>query len=288
MTNIFDKEVWAFDCEWVPSIDAGRAVYGLPEDCPDEEVLKTMFEAQGATPENPRPFLRTAYCRIASIAMVMRKQPLPGAVEPQLRLYALPNIFDKREYNEKGSNADLLSDESCCEKNILSRFSDGLRKLSPILVGYNSRASDMRILLQRSVINGLPAPELYRRVTCKPWESCDIDLMEMVCGMGRNYSVPLNDIARLCGIPGKLDMNGNDVCGAWYRGERVSIVQYNCFDALTTYLLWLRIALLDGNINAERYRIEQLAVKALLEREIKNGHVFLQTFLDAWKPQLQD
>ena len=33
------NEVWAYDCEWVPDLRAGRLVYGLPEDLPDGEVL---------------------------------------------------------------------------------------------------------------------------------------------------------------------------------------------------------------------------------------------------------
>ena len=272
MANILDREVWAFDCEWVPSIEAGRSVYGLPSDCPDDEVLRTMYEAQGATLENPRPFLRTAYCRIASIAMVIRKKRMPGASESQLQLFALPNAFD---------------DENCREATILKRFSKGLALHSPILVGYNSRASDLRILLQRSLINGISAPELFSRVNGKPWECEDIDLMEKICGMGRSYSVSLNDISRMCSIPGKLDMCGDDVCGAWYRGERESIVQYNCFDALTTYLLWLRVCKIQGLLDDANYALEQQAVKRLLENEIGNGKTYLQTFLDAWNPSFE-
>ncbi|MBQ7187933.1 MAG: hypothetical protein IJR99_00805 [Kiritimatiellae bacterium] len=266
MIQSISDEVWAFDCEWVPDIRAGRLILGLPEDCPAEEVLKQMWVAGGATPENPQPFLKTIYCRIVSIAMVIRRRAKDGSV--RLFLQALPENPD---------------DSSQDEPYILRRFlNDGVAKHAPQLVGYNSRNADIRILTQRALVNGLPQPELCRRLALKPWESTDIDLMEFVAGFGKSYSVSLNDIARLSGIPGKLDMTGYDVCAAWYRGDRKKIVEYNCFDALTTYLVWVRLCLFCGKFSRTDYDEEQRRVRQLIQDEIEKGQDYLQTFLDAW------
>jgi len=108
--------------------------------------------------------------------------------------------------------------------------------------------------------------------------------MEMVSGFGKNYAVSLSEIATLSGIPGKLDTKGEDVCGLWYSGHRREIVQYNCFDALTTYLVWLRMAYFSGRFTEDAYRVEQQRVKDLLdERLLKPENAFLRTYLNAWR-----
>ncbi len=58
------QEVWAFDVEWVPDPAAGRLLYDLPENLPDSEVLDEMWRRNGATDDNPRPFLRTLLYRV--------------------------------------------------------------------------------------------------------------------------------------------------------------------------------------------------------------------------------
>ena len=265
--NIPD-EVWAYDCEWVPDLQAGRLLYHLPDEVPSQEVLRIMWEQGGATPENPTPFLRTLFCRVVSIAMVIRRTFKNGEV--QLYLQALPENPD-----------DATQDEPY----ILRRFlQDGVAARNPQLVGFNSRNADLRILTQRAITNGLSLRSLCDRLDAKPWESTDVDLMEMVSGFGKNYAVSLHEIATLSGIPGKLDTTGEDVCGLWYSGRRKEIVQYNCFDALTTYLVWLRMAYFSGRFKEEEYRVEQQRVKGLLdERLLKPENTFLRQYLNAWK-----
>ena len=265
--NIPD-EVWAFDCEWVPDLQAGRLLYRLPEDLPSQEVLRIMWEQGGATPENPTPFLRTLFCRVVSIAAVVRRTLRNGEV--QLFLLTLPE-------NPEDSAQD--------EPYILKRFlQDGIATRNPQLVGFNSRNADLRILTQRAIVHGLSLRSLCERLDAKPWESADVDLMEMVGGHGKTYSVSLHEIATLSGIPGKLDTTGEDVCGLWYRGRRRAIIEYNSFDALTTYLLWLRLAHFSGHFTKEAYVLEQQRVRRLLEERLqKPENAFLQTYVDAWR-----
>ena len=161
---------------------------------------------------------------------------------------------------------------------------EGLAIKNPQLVGFNSRNSDLRILLQRAIVHGIEIKALSERLAAKPWESLDIDLMELVSGFGKNTTVSLNELAQLSGIPGKLDTTGDDVCGLWYAGKRQEIIQYNCFDALTTYLVWLRFAFVSGKFSQEEYRLEQLRVKRLIEDHAKKPEgAYLLTYLDAWR-----
>ncbi len=268
MIKTVPNEVWAFDCEWVPDLKAGRLLYHLPDDVPDQEVLRVMWEQAGATPDNPTPFLRTLFCRVVSIATVIRR--VYQNREVQLFLQALP---------------ENTEDPSQDEAYILKRFlSDGLVSRDPQLVGFNSRNADLRILTQRAVVQGLTLKSLCARLDTKPWESRDIDLMELVSGFGKNYAVSLNEIATLSGIPGKLDTTGDDVCGLWFSGQSRKIVEYNCFDALTTYLVWLRLAFFSGCFTAVEYIVEQQRVQHLLDERIqKPEYAFLRVYLDAWR-----
>ena len=263
-------EVWAFDCEWVPDIQAGRLLYGLPDDVPRSEVLRVMWEQGGATEENPMPFLKTLLCRVVSVATVIRRVQRNGEV--QLFLHALP---------ENPDDAKQSQDETY----ILRRFLlDGLSVRNPQLVGFNSRNADLRILTQRAFTHGIDLKAMGERVHAKPWESRDIDLMELISGFGKGSSVSLNELARLSGIPGKMNVVGEDVCGLWYGGKIRDIVNYNCFDALTTYLVWLRMAFVSGFFSQEKYRAEQRLVRKLIEeRAQRTDGAFLMAYLEEWR-----
>ncbi len=268
MIKSIADEVWAFDCEWIPDLQAGRILYKQPDEVSSKEVLETMWEHGGKTPENPQPFLKLIQCRVVSIATVIRRVLRNGEI--QLFLFALPND---------------ITDEAQDEAYLLRRFLlEGLATKNPQLVGFNSRNSDLRILLQRAIIQGIDIKALAERLQAKPWESRDVDLMELVSGFGKNTTVSLNELAQLSGIPGKLDTTGDDVCGLWYAGKRKEIINYNCFDALTTYLVWLRMTFVSGLFTKEEYRLEQLRVRKLLEESAaKPGEAYLLSYLDAWK-----
>jgi predicted PolB exonuclease-like 3'-5' exonuclease len=268
MIKSIADEVWAFDCEWIPDLQAGRILYKQPDEVSSKEVLETMWEHGGKTPENPQPFLKLIQCRVVSIATVIRRVLRNGEI--QLFLFALPND---------------VTDEAQDEAYLLRRFLlEGLATKNPQLVGFNSRNSDLRILLQRAIIHGIDIKALAERLQAKPWESRDVDLMELVSGFGKNTTVSLNELAQLSGIPGKLDTTGDDVCGLWYAGKRKEIINYNCFDALTTYLVWLRMTFVSGLFTKEEYRLEQLRVRKLIEETAaKPGEAYLLSYLDAWK-----
>ena len=72
MFKTVNTRVWAFDAEWIPDPLAGRMLYGLPEDMPDQEVFEMMWQKGGATDEDPMPYLKTVVCRIVSIVAVER------------------------------------------------------------------------------------------------------------------------------------------------------------------------------------------------------------------------
>lgn len=267
--------VWAFDLEWIPDPLAGRLVYSLPEDLTDPaEVMREMWKRGGATEEDPTPFLKTAMCRVISVAALERRLLPDGSV--RLALLSLPH--------------DPTDDEEATEAHVVGTFLDALGKNRPQLVGFNSLQSDLKILIQRGIILGLSAPGFCQRPD-KPWEGIDyfargsdwnVDLKEIVGGWGL-ANPSLHEVAVQSGIPGKMGVDGNDVAPLWLDGKLENIVQYNEYDALTTYLLWLRTAHFAGHFNTASYAREQQLVVDLLESEISaGGRAHLETYLRAW------
>jgi len=109
-------ELWAFDAEWVPDPNAGRLLYDLSDDLPDREVMDEMWKRNGATAEDPKPYLKTVLCRLVSIAMVIRIRN-PSSNEVTLDLRSQPK------------DPTLLED--CAEAASLDKFLGSIERRSP-------------------------------------------------------------------------------------------------------------------------------------------------------------
>ncbi|HQF72068.1 MAG TPA: hypothetical protein PLH39_12415, partial [Promineifilum sp.] len=80
----------------------------------------------------------------------------------------------------------------------------------------------------------------------------------------------------------KIGTTGHDVHALWRAGDIRRIVEYNQFDALTTYLVWLRMALFAGLMSPETHACEEEYVRELLARRVAAGDGYLQAFADKW------
>lgn len=274
MIKSINKKVWAFDVEWVPDPLAGKLLYKLPGDMPDVDVIREMWKMGGATEEDPMPFLKITLCKIVSLSMVTRHE---DKGEVKVELHSLPSL------PVKSTEAD--------EKYIISTFLDTLGRMKPQIVGYNSVSADLKILIQRGIANGIMAKHFSKRPN-KPWEGVDyfsdrsdhnVDLMRILSGWGKS-TPSLNEISVVSGIPGKLGIDGSEVAPMWLEGRIDEIVAYNEYDALTTYLLWLRIAHFAGLFNDDEYVTEQGLVEQLIVDESqKEERKHLLKFLEEWK-----
>ncbi|MBF0623282.1 MAG: 3'-5' exonuclease [Magnetococcales bacterium] len=269
MYKKINHPVWAFDAEWVPDPAAGRLLYGLQEEPDDAKVMQEMWRRGGATAEEPQPYLKTVLCRMVSIAAVIRREQ-KGVVD--LKLLSLP-------HDPAGAKAQTGPDGRAREREVVEPFLQALGKYKPTLVGYNSQAADLRILVQRGIILGIQARDFCHRPN-KPWEGVDyfargsdwnIDLKEVVTPGWGPGTPSLHEIATQCGIPGKMDVSGDQVPNLWLGGQLPRIVAYNEFDALTTYLLWLRTLYFSGQHSAQQHEEEQERVRGLLRREAETA-----------------
>ena len=257
------SRVLAFDIEWVPDPESGKAAYGLPGDMSDREVIEFMWQQGGATEEEPMPFLKTVLSKIVSISMVFREAERDGTAS-RLKLHSIPSI--------------PTSEEDCSERRIIEDFFRILDKHHPQLVGYNSSGSDIPILAQRMIKHGLQGGFFTQRPN-RPWEGADffargsdwnVDLMRCVSAWGKG-TPSLHEISVVSGIPGKMEgVDGKQVAPMWLEGRLDEIVAYNECDALTTYLLWLRMAHSIGHFDSEQYAEEQRLLREMIRQEAEN------------------
>jgi len=267
--------VFSFDVEWIPDPLAAARLFNCPINTPGEQehAMRLLWKHGGATEAQPQPYLKTVLCRVVTLAGILREIKKENST-PTLRLVSLPLRLDL-PWREQ-------------EKSILQGFFDSVGGKKPQLVGYNSSQADVPILIQRAIVNGLSCPDFAKRPD-KPWEGVDyfsnhsdhnVDLAPI---LGRYNQMPaLNEIARLSGIPGKIDTSGGGVAELWLEGRLDEILAYNECDALTTHLVWARYAHFGGLLNSSEYEAEQIAVRDLIESLIQNGKPTLQRFLDEW------
>jgi len=267
-----------FDMEWVPDAAGARRLFDLPDDTDELEAMRSLWEASADfdADRNPRPFLKYMFSRIVSIAFLSRKPVyVDGEKSVEFSLHSLPEL-----------PVDGMPEES----QLIERFLYILGKRCPQLVGYNSAASDIQVLIQRGMINEVAAEKFCERPD-KPWEGSDyfrrwdnedhLDMMKLFAG-SRGLTPRLDEFAKLCGFPGKIDVKGDQVTDLWLAGDITKIVEYNQIDVLNTYLLWLRLVFFCGKLTEEEYMAEQDAFRFFLESEIQKGRTFISDFLEKW------
>ncbi|MEO6654762.1 MAG: ribonuclease H-like domain-containing protein [Pyrinomonadaceae bacterium] len=269
-----------YDLEWVPDAAGAKRLFDLPDETTELEAMQRLWEhsPQYRVEENPRPFLKYMFSRVVSIAFLSRKSVFrDGERVTEFSLNSLPKL--------------PLDSDDVDEAAIIERFLYIVGDRRPQLVGYNSCESDLQVLIQRGIINEITAPAFNQRPN-KPWEGPDyfdsrnseahFDLLMKFSNRG-GMSPRLDELAKLCGFPGKIDVKGDQVTDLWLERNLTKIVEYNQIDTLNTYLVWLRVVYFAGQIGEEDYHSEQEQFREFLETEIqKPEKEFLSSFLDKW------
>jgi predicted PolB exonuclease-like 3'-5' exonuclease len=104
-----------------------------------------------------------------------------------------------------------------------------------------------------------------------------MDVLSMYGGRGS----PLDELAKLCGFPGKMGMDGSEVWASYRSGGIGAIRDYCETDCVNTYLLYLRFQLMRCVLTPERYATECSLLRAMLENRPEPQW---REFLSRWKP----
>ncbi len=269
-----------YDLEWVPDAAGAVRLYDLPPETTELDAMQALWERapQYDADSNPRPFLKYMFSRVVSIAFLSRKPVFrDGEKSVEFSLNSLPKL-------------PVESDE-VDEAAIIDRFLYIVGERCPQLVGYNSSESDMQVLIQRGIINEVSAPAFCKRPN-KPWEGNDyFDArnsdahFDILTKFSQKFGMAprLDELAKMCGYPGKIDVKGDQVTDLWLDRDITKIVEYNQIDTLNTYLVWLRLVYFAGKIEEEDYHIEQETFREFLEDESqKPEKAFINEFLNKW------
>ena len=191
---------------------------------------------------------------------------------------------------DEGMRVWSLGSPQDAEAQLIQRFFDGIEKYKPQLVSWNGSGFDLPVLHYRALIHGIPG--------CCYWDQGDLDrdfkfnnylsrfharhtdLMDVLAGYVNRAWAPLDEIAQLVGLPGKLGMDGSQVYDAFKRGEIDAIRHYCETDVANTFLLYQRFQLIRGLLDAAAYEAEIALFRDWLSLQ-QSSH--WQEFSAAWK-----
>jgi len=249
-----------FDIETVPDIELGRRVFGLG-DLSDAQVAKAMF-AQ-ARRDDGREFLPHEQHRIVAISCVLRRGDA-------LNVWSL---------------GGLESDE----RDLVTRFFDGIDRHTPTLVSWNGGAFDLPVLHYRALRHGVVARRYWETGNedqsfrwnnyLSRYHERHTDLMDVLAGYQPRAKASLDDVAALLGLPGKLGFSGDKVWDAYAAGDLLGIRRYCETDVLNTFLIYLRFQHMRGQLDAQELQAEERRVREWLAAA---SEPHFAQFLAAW------
>jgi len=252
--------IFVFDIETIPDIDGCRRLYDL-HGLSDDDVAKAVFHKrrQQANTE----FLRHHLHRVVAISAVLRT----------------------RDHFKVWSLGDIDSSE----QDLLERFYSGIERYTPRLVSWNGGGFDLPVIHYRSLLYPINAEHYWETGQndtnfrynnyLSRFHDRHTDLMDVLAAYQPRASAPLDEIASLCGFPGKMGMDGSKVWDSYARGDIQSIRDYCETDVLNTYLVYLNHQRNRGQLDQQQYLDEcQLVRKSLAE----SGQAHLAEFEKAW------
>jgi predicted PolB exonuclease-like 3'-5' exonuclease len=240
--------VLAFDIETIPDVAGIRRLYELPADLPDREVAEVAFQRRRT--QTGSDFLGPQLHKVVVISCVLR--------------------------NDEGIRIFSLEGE---EQDLVRRFYEGIEKFVPQLVSWNGGGFDLPVLNYRALIHGVPAPTFWETGEenrdfrfnnyLSRYHTRHLDLMDVLAMYQPRNNAPLDEVAQLAGLPGKIGVGGAAVWETWLGGGMAKIRDYCEADCANTYLLYLRFQLLRGILSRNAFEKEQAILKSHLEHQNK-------------------
>jgi predicted PolB exonuclease-like 3'-5' exonuclease len=249
--------VLVFDIETIPDVAGLRLLRGMPPETSDDEVWAA--EVADRASRNKGDFMPHHLQRVVVASCVFRNHE-------GLRVHSLV---------DRGAPADPRASQ---EGRVVQSFFNLIERHEPQLVSWNGSGFDLPVLHHRGLVHGVCASKYwdlgeedreykYNNYIGR-YHTRHVDLMDLLAMYGRGPA-PLDAMAKLCGFPGKLGMDGSQVFPAYREGRLDEIRRYCETDVMNTYLLWCRFQRMRGGLGeqayAEEIRLVQETCAALAE-----------------------
>jgi 3'-5' exonuclease len=253
--------VLAFDIETVPDVGGLRRLHDLDATIPDRQVAEMAFQLRRQAVGHD--FLPLHLHRVVVISCALKER------EDSFRVFSL-----------SGEN----------ESELIQRFFDGIDKYTPQVVSWNGGGFDLPVLHYRGLIHSVRAPRYWDMGEddrdfkwnnyISRYHSRHLDLMDLLALYQGRGSAPLDDLAQLMGLPGKLGMDGSQVWDAYQAGKLPEIRNYCETDVVNTYLVYLRFLVMRGTLTAEQHKTQCEVVRSTLT---KSTEAHWKEFLGKWR-----
>ena len=253
--------VLVFDIETVPDVAGLRKLLPLPAHASDAEVAGTAFAQRRE--RTGSDFLPLHVHRVVAIACLFR--------------------------DDEGMRVRSLGQPEDDECRLIQHFYRVIDRHTPQLVSWNGAGFDLQVLHYRGMVHGIQAPRYWEQGEedrdfrynnyLNRYHARHIDLMDLLALHAGRASAPLDELAKLCGFPGKLGMDGSKVWDAFRSGQLEQIRGYCETDVANTYLVWCRFQLMRGVLSQTTYR-EEIARAREAIGALPGAH--WREFIGAW------
>ncbi|CAG9180338.1 3'-5' exonuclease [Cupriavidus respiraculi] len=247
--------VLVFDIETIPDVAGLRRLHDHPDSLSDADVAELAFAARRE--KTGSDFLPHYLQRVVAISCVLRRNQRDGTA-----------VF----------HVGSLGSEEDGEAALIQKFYELISRYSPQLVSWNGGGFDLPVLHYRGLVNGVVAPRYWEMGEGRDDDSRDfkwnnyisryhmrhLDLMDLLAMYQPRASAPLDDLAKLCGFPGKMGMDGSKVWQAFQDNQLADIRAYCETDVVNTYLMYCRFQLMRGGLTPQEFDLEMELVQQTL------------------------
>lgn len=182
------------------------------------------------------------------------------------------------------------------EGKVIQTFFNTVEKHVPQLVSWNGGGFDLPVLHYRGLQHGAVASKYWDMGDGGDHDSREfkwnnfisryhmrhLDLMDLLALYQPKNNAPLDTMAKLCGFPGKLGMDGSAVYPAFLAGKTDEIRRYCETDVMNTYLLYCRFQKMRGGLLEAEYEQEITLVKQTLGN-LAPDEAHWGEYLAAWR-----
>lgn len=238
--------VLIFDIETIPDVAGLRVLNNHPATMTDAEIASAAFAARRE--KTGSDFLPHHLHRIAAISCVFRD-------DEGFRVRSLGTLEDQ-------------------EPKLVNDFFRIIDKYTPQLVSWNGGGFDLPVLHYRAMINGVTASRYWETGDedrdfkwnnyLSRYHTRHLDLMDLLALYTGRANAPLDDLAKLCGFPGKMGVDGSQVWTLFQEGRLNEIRDYCETDVVNTYLVYCRFQLMKGAMTKSAYEEEIALVRSSL------------------------
>jgi 3'-5' exonuclease len=263
--------VLVFDIESIPDVAGLRALQTqskAPPELSDTEVYNRWVAERKA--DGKSDFMPLHLQRILCISAVFRNAD-------GLKIHSLVDKDDKSE------------------GKIIQQFFNIIEKHVPQLVSWNGGGFDLPVLHYRGLKHGVVADKYWElgegggygdkefkwNNYISRYHMRHLDLMDLLAMYQPKNNAPLDAMAKLCGFPGKLGMDGSQVFAQYLDGKTDDIRRYCETDVMNTYLVYARFQKMRGGFTEAEYDQEIEYVKETLGN-LAPSETHWDEYLKAW------